>query len=379
MSKDTELATPLQTPVFDPENSESWFKQFEMVMRLRGVTKRTIWFQYLVPILPTAIVTQFAELIPMPPDNDSYDRLKQAIISRLSVPREKRLDQLFAQVELGDRSPSQLLRHMRSLASGSSVSDEILKKLWMKCLPKSLIPSLVTSSSRDDLDKLAKEADLIYYLQDVPVVNAVKAPTAADSITQRLNELAKQLQELKASRFSTSPRINRRHPISPISRRNPARHTDTVCYYHRMYGDKAKKCQPGCNYSSIDSAFSNLNPTGPERNIIPLSAVKSYLQLTNLTLRPNNNHLSNICTSSSSVHTIKRQNSDMVESTEPNCQQSAAIVSPVKEVDTKLPQTDAQEFYEEIPDHSDDLIVSWIIDWSENHILGLTLIDRSWC
>nr|CDS30110.2 hypothetical protein HmN_000915300 [Hymenolepis microstoma] len=121
-----------------------------------------------------------------------------------------------------------------------------------------------------------------------------------------------------------------------------------------MYGDKAKKCQPGCNYSSIDSAFSNLNPTGPERNIIPRSAVKSYLQLTNLTLRPNNNHLSNICTSSSSVHTIKRQNSDMVESTEPNCQQSAAIVSPVKEVDTKLLQTDAQEFYEEIPDHSDD-------------------------
>nr|CUU99805.1 hypothetical transcript [Hymenolepis microstoma] len=227
MSKDTELAIPLQNPAFDPENSESWLKQFEMVMRLRGVTKRTIWFHHLVPILPTAIVTQFAELTPMTPDNDSHDRLKQAIISRLSVPREKRLDQLFAQVELGDRSPSQLLHHMRSLASGSSVSDEILKKLWMKCLPKSLIPSLVTSPSRDNLDNLAKEADLIYDLQDGPGINAVKAPTAADSITQRLNELAEQLQDLKASRFSTSPRINRRRPTSPRRRRNPARHTDT--------------------------------------------------------------------------------------------------------------------------------------------------------
>nr|CUU99715.1 gag pol polyprotein [Hymenolepis microstoma] len=354
MSKDTESAIPLQTPAFDPENSESWFMQFEMVIRLRGITKRTTWFQHLVPILPTAIVAQFAELTPMPPDNDSYDRLKQAIISRLSVPREKRLDQLFAQVELGDRTPSQLLHYMRSLAIGSPLNDEILKKLWMKCLPKFLIPSLVTSPSRDNLDNLAKEADLIYDLQDGPGINAVKAPTAADSIMQRLNELAEQLQELKASRFSTSPHINRRRPTSPRRWRNPARHTDTVCYYHRMYGYKAKKCQPGCNYSSTDSAFSNLNPTGPERNIIPRSAVKSYLQLTNLTLRPNNNHLSNICTSSSSVHTIKRQNSDMVESTEPNCQQSAAIVSPVKEVDTELLQTDAQEFYEEIPAHSDD-------------------------
>nr|CDS28982.2 gag pol polyprotein [Hymenolepis microstoma] len=333
MSKETELAISLNTPAFDPENAESWFKQFEMIIRLRGVTKRTIWFQHLVPILPTAIVTRFAELISMPLDNDSYEWLKQAIISRLSVSREKRLDQLFAQVELGDRSPSQLLHHMRSLANGSSVTDEILK---------------------NNLDKLSEEADIIYDLQDGPVINAVKAPTAADSIAQRLDELAKQLQELKASRFSTSPRLNRRHPTSPKRWRSPARHDDTVCYYHRMYGDKAKKCQPGCNYSSTGSAFSNLNPTGPERNIIPRSAVKSYLQLTNLTLRPNNNHLSNICTSSSSVHTIKRQNSDMVESTEPTYQQSAAIVSPMKEVDTKLLQTDAQEFYEEIPDHSDD-------------------------
>nr|CDS30456.1 gag pol polyprotein [Hymenolepis microstoma] len=222
--------------------------------------------------------------------------------------REKRLDQLFVQVELGDRPPSQLLRHMRSLANGSSLTDEILKKLWMKCLPKTLIPFLVTSSSRDNLDKLAEEADLIYNPQDGPDINAVKVPTVADSITQRLDELAKQLQELKALRFSTSPRINRRHPTSPRRWRSPARHDDTVCYHHRMYGDKAKKCQPGCNYPSTDSAFSNLNPTRPERNIIPRSAVKCYLQLTNLTLRPNNNHLSNICTLFSSVHAIKRQN-----------------------------------------------------------------------
>nr|CDS27367.1 hypothetical protein HmN_000740400 [Hymenolepis microstoma] len=36
MSKDAEQAFPLQTPAFDSENSESWFKQFEMVMRLRA-------------------------------------------------------------------------------------------------------------------------------------------------------------------------------------------------------------------------------------------------------------------------------------------------------------------------------------------------------
>nr|CDS28004.1 hypothetical protein HmN_000785100 [Hymenolepis microstoma] len=44
----------------------------------------------------------------------------------------------------------------------------------------------------------------------------------------------------------------------------------------------------------------------------------------------------------------------MAESTEPSYQPSAAIVSPVKEVDTKLLQTDAQEFSKESPDLADD-------------------------
>nr|CUU00346.1 hypothetical transcript [Hymenolepis microstoma] len=162
--------------------------------------------------------------------------------------------------------------------------------------------------SRDNLDKLSKEVDLIYDLQDGPVINAVKAPIAADSITQRLDELAKQLQELKAASSRTSLCLNTRCPVAPKSPLSPAKRRIKICYYHRTYGDKAKKCQPGCNYSSTDSAFSNLNHIGLERNIIPCSAAKCYLQQTNLTLRPNNNHLSNIFTSPSSVHTIKRQN-----------------------------------------------------------------------
>nr|CUU99475.1 hypothetical transcript [Hymenolepis microstoma] len=71
-----------------------------MISQLRGVTRRTIWFHHLVPILPTAIVTQLAELTSMTLDNDPYDRLKQAVINRLLVSHEKRLDQHFAQVEL---------------------------------------------------------------------------------------------------------------------------------------------------------------------------------------------------------------------------------------------------------------------------------------
>nr|CUU99445.1 hypothetical transcript [Hymenolepis microstoma] len=179
----------------------------------------------------------------------------------------------------------------------------------MKCLPKSLIPSLVTRPSRYNLDKLAKDADLTYDLQDGPLINTVKAPTAADSFTQRLNELAEQLQELKASRSSTSPRLNRRRPISPRKRRNPTRDTDTVCYFHRTFGDKAKKCRPGCRARQAVKATAEpgfpssrllyvldrnskrrfLVDTGSEVSVIPRSEEKRCLKPTGTPLLAANN------------------------------------------------------------------------------------------
>nr|CDS33301.1 gag pol polyprotein [Hymenolepis microstoma] len=120
-------------------------------------------------------------------DNNSYDRLKKAIINRLSVSREKRLHQFFPKVELGDCS-SQLLPHMRSLAADYELNDEILKELWMNFLPESMVPFLITSPFRDDLDKLAEVADLIHNHNDRPGVKAVKTSASADGPLSRLGD-----------------------------------------------------------------------------------------------------------------------------------------------------------------------------------------------
>nr|CDS32283.1 gag pol polyprotein [Hymenolepis microstoma] len=183
----------------------------------------------------------------MPPDNKSYDWLKQAIINRLSVSREKRLDQLFSQAELGDRFPSQLLHHMRSLASGSELKDEILKKLWMKSLPGSIVPFLITSPFQDDLDELAEEADLIYDHTDRPGVNTVKTLVSTDTPSQQLSPLPKRFEKLELL-VADSLHQNRRRSITPRRHRSPSRLDDQICYYHRTYGDKARRCQPGCQY-----------------------------------------------------------------------------------------------------------------------------------
>nr|CDS35042.1 gag pol polyprotein [Hymenolepis microstoma] len=87
---------------------------------------------------------------------------------------EKRLQQLFSQIELGDHSPSHLLSHMCSLACGLELNDKILMELWV-------------NSYQDDLDRLAEVSDRIHNHHDRPSVNAVKTSAAADTVTQRLD------------------------------------------------------------------------------------------------------------------------------------------------------------------------------------------------
>nr|CDS30278.1 pol polyprotein [Hymenolepis microstoma] len=165
--------------------------------------------------------------------------------------------------ELGDRPPSQLLHHMRFLPTGRELKDEILIKLWMKCLPGNIVPFLITSPPRDDLDK----SD----------VNAGKTSVSTDILSQQQFEKLELL-------VADSLRQNRRRSITPSRRRSSSRHVVQICYYRRTYGVNAKKFHPGCNYPRADSAFSKLNTTGPEVSIIPRSLEKCILQPTDLTL-----------------------------------------------------------------------------------------------
>ncbi|VDO10615.1 unnamed protein product [Rodentolepis nana] len=96
-------------PIFDPDCPSTWFLQFENILRTKGITKRTTWFRYAAGSLPGSIVNQICNIIDKQADINFYERLKQAVISR------------YTSSQHGDRSPSQLLSHIRSLASINAI------------------------------------------------------------------------------------------------------------------------------------------------------------------------------------------------------------------------------------------------------------------
>nr|CDS28005.1 gag pol polyprotein [Hymenolepis microstoma] len=84
-------------------------------------------FRHVIVALPLNVAPMVSDIIGDAQEYTCYDLLKCTVISSLSVSREKRLQERFAQVELGDCSPSQLLRRMGFLASGCELDDKILK------------------------------------------------------------------------------------------------------------------------------------------------------------------------------------------------------------------------------------------------------------
>jgi hypothetical protein len=61
--------------------------------------------------------------------------------------------------EMGDRRPTQFLRHLRTLA-GSSVPPDVLRTLWINRLPPN-IQAIIAAQSQDALDDVAQLADKI--------------------------------------------------------------------------------------------------------------------------------------------------------------------------------------------------------------------------
>jgi hypothetical protein len=107
-------------------------------------------------------------VITNPPPTGRYDRIKAELIKRLSLSEEQRVLQLLMHEEMGDRWPTQFLRHLRTHA-GPSVPTDFLRNLWTNRLPPN-IQAIVATQAQVALDDVAQLADKIAEVTPPPSV-----------------------------------------------------------------------------------------------------------------------------------------------------------------------------------------------------------------
>ncbi|VDP32536.1 unnamed protein product [Schistosoma margrebowiei] len=149
----------INMPPFSRLNPRIWFAQVDVQFQRRKIRSQTSKYSFVLGLLPTEFSSEVSDLIDNVPAFNAYDHLKQAIVQRTSLSDEKRLQQLLHECELGDKSPSQLLRYMRHLAVPYKVDNVFLKEIWLQRFPTVVRQILCASSQFLDLESLAGMAD----------------------------------------------------------------------------------------------------------------------------------------------------------------------------------------------------------------------------
>ena len=237
-------------PPFWKERPALWFAQLDAQFELANIEDEKTKFSYVVAHLQEFHAAEVEDIINEPPAEEPYSTIKSELIRRMSLSEEKRVRQLILEEELGDRKPSQFLRHLRSLA-GNIVHDSLLKTLWMQRLPTHVQAILQTQSDLA-IDKLATTADKIFEVQPTST-SSVNALSDSFQLQEKLDAMAAQLQKLQIE-IHTLKRRNRSRSRSNSRNRSTEK---PFCWYHHRFGSNAKKCESPCSYQNSGNSRNN--------------------------------------------------------------------------------------------------------------------------
>lgn len=201
-------AVAVKLPEFWKGTPTAWFHTVEAQFAVRNITADDTKYHYVVASLGSEPATALTNFLANPPANDKYNTLKAELLKVYEPSAKQKKEALLSLSGLGDRKPSELLRHMQTLHQADK-DDILFMSLFLQQLPQP-VRAILAARDFDDVAKLAEAADDVLRQQDSLVTNAVHS-------------------SCRQSSSSAAP------PSAP-----------GLCYYHRRFGDRAKNCRPGC-------------------------------------------------------------------------------------------------------------------------------------
>ncbi|XP_037507422.1 uncharacterized protein LOC119383391 [Rhipicephalus sanguineus] len=242
-------AVDIRLPAFWTTDPQLWFLQVESQFTARRIATEITKYHHVVASLPPTIAREIRDLLVAPPAENACTTLKQLLISRLTPSEPQRLQQLLHDTELGDRTPSQLLRHMRQLlhtagATTTEADSRLLRELFLQRLPVN-VRMVLASAADKRLSQLAELADSVLAVAP-PSVAALQPDIVGRAPTTALHDIREQISRLADTVAAMQARS------TPEERQRPAAQQRT-CWYHRKHGNAASKCIPPCDYAGNGS------------------------------------------------------------------------------------------------------------------------------
>lgn len=250
----------VRIPPFWPEEPEIWFAQLEGQFVISGITSDSTKFNYVIGQLDNKYAREVKDLILNPPATEKYATLKNELIKRLTTSNDKKILQMLRHEELGDRKPSQFLRHLKGLYTGEFPKD-LLKTMWVSRLPVGIQTVLAGQPASATLDHLATLADQIHDLSHAPMNVATTSSTflpgsILSELMREVSELRREFRQMstqRSSRERTPSRDSNRSRHRSSSRSQSRYRNNPICWYHIKFGEKAQRCNKPCDYKTSEN------------------------------------------------------------------------------------------------------------------------------
>ncbi|XP_034837854.1 uncharacterized protein [Maniola hyperantus] len=257
----------VKVPPFWPDEPALWFAQLEGQFALANISVDATKYNYVISNLEYKYVTEIKDIVKNPPDTNKYDKVKAELIARLSSSQEQRVRQLLTHEDIGDRKPSQFLRHLQGLA-GPNVPDDFVRSLWAGRLPTH-IQVIIASQPRSSLDELATLADTVNEVIGTSQVHQLAAPAPAppaaasaefNDLKRTIADLTRQVAALSASSRSRSRSKSKGNTGWRRRSRSQSHEdltNDAFCWYHRKFRENATRCRAPCSYTAENNKGSH--------------------------------------------------------------------------------------------------------------------------
>ncbi|XP_029162611.1 uncharacterized protein LOC114934136 [Nylanderia fulva] len=196
-----------------------------IAIQAAGITVDATKFGYALTSIGPNYTAEVRDIIMNPPAEHAYETLKTELVKRLSLSQEHKTWRLLEHEEIGDRKPSQFLRHLRGLAGN------------------------VTQCASDPG---ALEARLEVQLAQMRLA-------MQQEMAEQLTAIRKSIEAIGDGRYREDDR-RRSRPRSRSRSRPRARSSSHglpasgVCWYHWQFGVEARQCRASCSMQQQGNA-----------------------------------------------------------------------------------------------------------------------------
>ncbi|XP_036321231.1 uncharacterized protein LOC118735533 [Rhagoletis pomonella] len=263
------FAARVQVPLlngFSLQSIESWFTRLEAFFSINNFGKMNqnqrdnAKFNIAVMYMDERLHEQTLDIVRNPPVKDKYATLRTAVLSKFSISPIARLEQLTSGIQLGDNKPSHMLSQLQR--TGVTTDKKLIKDFWLQKLPvsaRAVITGIDKGNPEMTLEQLASIAGEII---DVVRVNSVEAVSAGSS-TRPLQQssahadsnasIESRIERIERALARIEKKSNKSHQRarSPSRQNSPLRssaNSQQMCWYHKIFGTKAQKCNYPCNF-----------------------------------------------------------------------------------------------------------------------------------